>query len=76
MAFDKCVAQGATTVVVSPYFLSPGRHWAQDIPALTEAAAAKHPGVQYLVSAPIGLHRLVAQVCWLTCSPRVVVEFN
>jgi len=29
MAFDRCVARGATTVVVSPYFLSPGRHWAQ-----------------------------------------------
>mmetsp|Transcript_50286 Transcript_50286/g.96051 ORF Transcript_50286/g.96051 Transcript_50286/m.96051 type:complete len:190 (+) Transcript_50286:99-668(+) len=61
-AFDKCVAQGATTVVVSPYFLSPGRHWQQDIPSLTRAAAAKHPEVQFMVSAPIGLHQLVAQV--------------
>ena len=25
-AFDKCVAQGATFVVVHPYFLAPGRH--------------------------------------------------
>jgi hypothetical protein len=26
-AFKSCIDQGATTVVLSPYFLSPGRHW-------------------------------------------------
>ncbi|KAK3268299.1 hypothetical protein CYMTET_23189 [Cymbomonas tetramitiformis] len=61
-AFDKCVARGANTVLVIPYFLSPGRHWQQDIPRLAAEAAEKHPGVEYLVSAPIGLHSLVAQV--------------
>jgi len=53
-AFARCVAQGATTVVVAPYFLGPGRHWDQDIPALAAAAAADHPGVRHLVSAPLG----------------------
>lgn len=61
-AFDACVARGARTVVVSPYFLLPGRHWTQDIPALVEEAAARHPGVAYLVAAPFGLHPLMAQV--------------
>ena len=61
-AFDRCVQRGAKRVVVSPYFLLPGRHWHQDIPALAAAAAAKHPGVDYLVAAPIGLHPLMAQV--------------
>ena len=61
-AFDACVARGARTVVVSPYFLLPGKHWRQDIPALVEEAAAKHPGVTYLVVAPFGLHPLMAQV--------------
>lgn len=61
-AFDACVARGARTVVVSPYFLLPGRHWRQDIPALVEQAAARHPGVDYLVAAPFGLHPLMAQV--------------
>lgn len=28
-AFGKCVQQGASRVIVSPYFLSPGRHWKQ-----------------------------------------------
>ena len=60
-AFDACVADGASTVVVSPYFLSPGRHWQEDIPTLAAAAAARHPGVRYLVAAPLGLHPLVSQ---------------
>ena len=61
-AFDRCVARGATTVVVFPYFLLPGRHWNDDVPQLTAAAAKSHPGVRYLVTAPFGLHPLMAQV--------------
>ena len=60
-AFDACVSDGARTVVVSPYFLSPGRHWQEDLPARAAAAAARHPGVRYLVAAPLGLHPLVSQ---------------
>ncbi|MCU0308214.1 MAG: cobalamin biosynthesis protein CbiX [Thermoleophilia bacterium] len=61
-AFDACVARGARLVVVSPYFLLPGKHWTEDIPALVEEAAARHPGVVYLVAAPFGLHPLMAEV--------------
>ena len=53
-AFDRCVAAGATTVAVAPYFLGPGSHWDRDIPALAAAAAAGHPGVHWLVAAPLG----------------------
>jgi hypothetical protein len=28
-AFGKCVQLGASRAIVSPYFLSPGRHWKQ-----------------------------------------------
>lgn len=61
-AFDACVARGARTVVVSPYFLLPGKHWREDIPALVAEAATAHPGVAYLVAAPFGLHPMMAQV--------------
>ena len=61
-AFARCVERGARTVVVFPYFLLPGRHWDQDIPRLAADAAAKHPGVKYLVTAPLGLHPLMAQI--------------
>ena len=61
-AFDACVAAGATTVVVAPYFLWPGNHWDRDIPALAARSAARHPGVHYLVSAPLGAHPLLMDI--------------
>jgi sirohydrochlorin ferrochelatase len=53
-AFNRCVAAGATTIAIAPYFLGPGNHWDRDIPALVEASAAGHPGVRWLVAAPLG----------------------
>jgi sirohydrochlorin ferrochelatase len=61
-AFDRCVSRGAKRVVVAPYFLLPGKHWDEDIPALTAAAASRHPHVPFVVSAPIGLHPMMRQV--------------
>ncbi len=61
-AFARCVGRGATTVVIFPYFLSPGRHWHDDIPRLAAAASQNHPGIRYLVTAPFGLHPLMAEV--------------
>lgn len=61
-AFKKCVARGATKVVVVPYFLAPGKHWHKDIPALAAAASKECGGVPFLVSAPIGLHPLMADL--------------
>ncbi len=61
-AFGRCVKQGAELVVVFPYFLAPGRHWDQDIPALAAEAAQACCGVKFLVTAPLGLHELMLQV--------------
>ncbi|XP_011098441.1 sirohydrochlorin ferrochelatase, chloroplastic isoform X2 [Sesamum indicum] len=61
-AFSSCVQQGAQRVIVSPFFLFPGRHWHQDIPSLTAEAAKDHPGVPYVITAPLGLHELLVDV--------------
>ena len=61
-AFDRCAQRGARCIVVCPYLLLPGRHWHQDIPVLAQAAAAQHPGMTYLVAAPIGLHPMMVDV--------------
>lgn len=55
-AFRNCVARGAQRIIVFPYFLSPGRHWSEDIPRLVNDASAEFPGVEWLVTAPFGLH--------------------
>ncbi|CAN8302987.1 unnamed protein product [Cochlearia groenlandica] len=61
-AFSLCVQQGAKRVVVSPFFLFPGRHWHQDIPSLTADAAKEFSGISYLITAPLGLHNLLMDV--------------
>jgi len=61
-AVDRCVAQGASRVIVHPYFLAPGRHSREDIPALAEQAAAKHANTPVSVTQPLGLHPLLIQV--------------
>ncbi|ONI18287.1 hypothetical protein PRUPE_3G207400 [Prunus persica] len=53
------VLSGANRVIVSPFFLLPGRHLNQDIPYLTAEAAKEHPGVSYIVTTPLGLHPLL-----------------
>lgn len=55
-AFRRCVERGARTIVVFPWFLSPGRHWHEDIPRLVNDAAADYPEVRWMVTAPFGVH--------------------
>lgn len=61
-SFRRCVEQGATTVIVHPFFLFPGRHWSEDIPSLVAQAAEDFPSVRYLVSAPLGAHDLMTRI--------------
>jgi len=49
-----CVAQGATTIVVMPYFLAAGRHVVQDVPALVQESRLKYPQVAIRLSAYLG----------------------
>lgn len=61
-AFDRCVERGAKFIIVMPYFLSPGRHWDEHIPELAREAAARHTGLRFLMTAPLGPHTLMAQL--------------
>ena len=58
-AYARCVQRGATNVIVCPFFLGPGKHWTGDIPRLTAAAAADHPGTRYHVTMPLGIDDLI-----------------
>lgn len=60
-AFARCVQQGAARIVVFPYFLSPGRHSTTDIPDLVAEAAMAHPGIEWSVAQPFGLHPALLQ---------------
>ena len=53
-AVEACVREGAEEVSVHPFFLSPGRHLSEDIPALVRAAAERHPGVRVRLTRAVG----------------------
>ena len=58
-AYARCVERGATQVIVTPFFLGPGKHWTADIPSLTAEAAKNHPGTTYHVTMPLGIDDLI-----------------
>lgn len=58
---EACVAEGAREIVVHPYFLAPGRHASRDVPRIAAEAAARHPGVEVRVTAPLGLHEGIVE---------------
>src|SRR3954469_3042709 len=44
---EKCVAAAASRVVMLPYFLSAGKHVADDLTAARHVLAKRHPEVQF-----------------------------
>jgi len=60
--FEQCVKDGAQEVIVHPYMLSPGRHATSDIPRMVAECAAKHPGVSFKVTAPLGVDDKICEV--------------
>jgi sirohydrochlorin ferrochelatase len=61
-AFEQAVREGATAVVVHPYFLAPGRHSTTDIPRMVEEAAQAFPGVEHCVTPPLGVDPKIGEV--------------
>ena len=57
-----CAADGATSLVVHPYMLSPGRHAVEDIPRMVREIASRYQQLEISVSAPLGVHEKLAEV--------------
>ncbi len=62
---DRCVARGASRVLMVPYFLSAGVHLLRDLTAAREALRLRHPRVAFRLGKALGpdplLDRLVAE---------------
>jgi sirohydrochlorin ferrochelatase len=56
---DRCVAQGATQVLMIPYFLSAGVHLRRDLTAAREELQQRHAGVDFRLGPPLGPHPLL-----------------
>jgi len=61
-AFAAAARDGADHVFVFPYFLTPGRHSADDIPRMCAEATAAFPCVKYHCGEPIGLEQGLADL--------------
>ena len=57
-----CVAQGASRVVLVPYFLSAGVHVRRDLTEARDRLAAEFPQVDFRLADPLGRHPLLVEV--------------
>lgn len=60
-AVERCIEAGAKMLVVSPFFLLPGKHSLHDIPELVNSALAGR-AVPFLITSSIGLHLSMGDV--------------
>ena len=59
-ALSEVIRQGATKIVIVPFFLFFGIHMQQDIPEVIAIEKAKNPGVEIVLANHLGAdHRLV-----------------
>jgi sirohydrochlorin ferrochelatase len=56
---QRCITQGATHVLMVPYFLSAGIHLRRDLTAARAELSRRHPGVEFRLGAPLGPHPLL-----------------
>lgn len=61
-AVAACVDQGATALVIHPYFLAPGRHSTEDIPRMAREAAAQFGDIPCRVTEPLGLDERMCSI--------------
>ena len=55
-ALARCIAEGAESIIVHPFFLNTGLHVLTTIPGILDTARAAHPNVEIRLSAHLGLH--------------------
>jgi sirohydrochlorin ferrochelatase len=51
-----CRRQGAERILILPYFLAPGLHTRETIPACVAQQAARHPDLEFEIGEPLGVH--------------------
>jgi sirohydrochlorin ferrochelatase len=59
---ERCVARGATRVLLVPYFLSAGVHLRRDLTAARDELTRRHPQVEFRLGAALGPHSLLDQL--------------
>ena len=55
----KCADDGATSIIVLPYFLNSGRHVVEDIPNIVEETRPDYPDINIKVAQHLGASELM-----------------
>jgi len=55
----QCVNDGATSIIVLPYFLNSGRHVVEDIPNIVSSTAAQYPDIEIKIAPHLGASNLM-----------------
>ena len=53
-ALDNCIDRGCQDITLLPYFLAPGRHIQDDIPAIMQEKRTRHPEVRITMAPYLG----------------------
>ena len=67
----KCVDDGASSIVVLPYFLNSGRHVIKDVPGIVHAEKEKYPEVEIRISQHLGASELMLDCLVSTANASV-----
>lgn len=74
-AVARCAAQGASRIVVTPYFLVPGKFVKVDLPEAVRAAQRDFPNIAFVVSEAIGFDELLADALIASAQDAAPSEF-
>ncbi|MDA7746435.1 CbiX/SirB N-terminal domain-containing protein [Psychromonas sp.] len=57
-----CAKQGATSIIVLPYFLNSGRHVVEDIPNEVNGCLAEYPNIEISIASHLGASPLMMEL--------------
>jgi len=60
-ALERCASEGASEIVLFPYFLAAGRHVAEDIPEAIGPFCQAHPHIAVRITPHLGASALLPQ---------------
>ncbi|MDO7596859.1 MAG: CbiX/SirB N-terminal domain-containing protein [Pseudomonadota bacterium] len=64
----KCVDDGATSIVVLPYFLNSGRHVIEDIPNIVNETKPHYPNINIKIAPHLGASNLMMELLITTAN--------
>lgn len=64
----KCVDDGATSIVVLPYFLNSGRHVVEDIPNIVNETKPLYPNINIKIAPHLGASDLMMELLITTAN--------